>query len=140
MNKSEPLERFVDAQTTCYEAACAELKAGKKTSHWMWFIFPQMEGLGQSAMAKRYALHSRQEIISYLNHPVLGPRLLQCVGLMLEAKGKSAYEILGTPDDLKFRSCMTMFAVVSDETVFKQTLTRFYDGKPDPRTLKLLRA
>lgn len=140
MNESEPLERFVDAQSSCYEAVCAELNAGKKNSHWMWFIFPQVEGLGRNAMAKRYALHSRQEVMAYLNHPVLGPRLLQCVGLMLEAKGKSAYEILGTPDDLKFRSCMTMFEVVSDEPLFEQALIRFYDGKPDSRTLELLRA
>lgn len=89
-------------------------------------------------MARRYALHSRQEVMAYLNHPVLGPRLLECVGLMLEVKGKSAYEILGTPDDLKFRSCMTTFAVVSDEPLFSKALTKFYDSKPDTRTLELL--
>ena len=139
MNSESSLQRFLTAQENIYEAVCTELKAGNKTTHWMWFIFPQLEGLGQSVMAKQYAINSKTEALEYLNHPVLGTRLLECAGLMLAAKGKSAFEILGTPDDLKFRSCMTLFeAVASDEPVFTQALAKFYGGKPDPRTVELL--
>lgn len=109
-------------------------------THWMWFIFPQLDGLGQSVMAKRYAIHSRQEAIDYLQHPVLGDRLLECTGLMLAVKSKSAFEILGTPDDLKFRSSMTLFAEFAGaDSVFRKALDRFHDGKRDMRTLELLK-
>lgn len=109
-------------------------------THWMWFIFPQIDGLGQSTMAKRYAIRSRQEANDYLSHAVLGARLLECTGLMLAVKSKSAFEILGTPDDLKFRSSITLFAeVAGDDSVFRKALDRFYDGKPDQRTLELLK-
>ena len=139
MNTTTDLDRFISAQADCYEVVRAELQAGRKTTHWMWFIFPQIDGLGQSTMAKRYAIRSRQEAIDYLQHPVLGVRLLECTGLMLAVKGKSAFEILGTPDDLKFRSSMTLFAEVAGESVFRNALDRFYEGKPDARTLELLK-
>jgi len=140
MNTTTDLDRFISAQAHCYEAVRVELQAGRKTSHWMWFIFPQLDGLGQSAMAKRYAIRSRKEANDYLSHPMLGARLLECTGLMLVVKGKSAFEILGTPDDLKFRSSMTLFAeVAGDESVFRKALDRFYDGKRDMRTLELLK-
>ncbi len=139
MSEQSNLERFVEAQNDCYETVCAELAAGKKKTHWMWFVFPQLEGLGQSTMARKFALHSQQEAVEYLKHPVLGARLIHCVGLMLAVKGKSAFEILSTPDDLKFRSCMTLFAAVAPgDSVFKEALSRFCGGKPDPRTLELL--
>lgn len=140
MNTTTDLDRFISAQADCYEAVRAELLAGRKTTHWMWFIFPQLDGLGQSVMARRYAIRSRQEAIDYLTHPVLGARLLECTGLMLAVKSKSAFEILGTPDDLKFRSCMTLFAEVAGaESVFIKALDRFHDGKRDARTLELLK-
>ncbi len=139
MSEQSNLERFVEAQNDCYETVCAELVAGKKQTHWMWFVFPQLEGLGQSTMARKFALHTKQEAVEYLDHPVLGARLTQCVGLMLAVKGKSAFEILGTPDDLKFRSCMTLFAAVAvGDSVFKEALLRFCGDKADPRTLELL--
>jgi uncharacterized protein (DUF1810 family) len=140
MNTTTDLDRFISAQADCYEAVRAELQAGRKTTHWMWFIFPQLDGLGQSAMAKRYSIRSRQEAIDYLSHPVLGGRLLECTGLMLAVKSRSAFEILGTPDDLKFRSSMTLFAEVAGyESVFRKALDRFQDGKRDMRTLELLK-
>jgi uncharacterized protein (DUF1810 family) len=140
MLEASNLDHFVAAQEEVYESVCAELKAGKKSSHWMWFVFPQLEGLGQSAMARQYAIHSSTEALQYLHHPVLGPRILECTALMLAIKSKSAFEILGTPDDLKFKSCMTLFMQVAngEPAVFEQALTRFYEGKPDKRTLELL--
>ncbi|MGZ9116799.1 MAG: DUF1810 domain-containing protein, partial [Methylocystis sp.] len=101
------LARFVAAQKPVYEKVRAELAAGRKRSHWMWFFFPQLEGLGASAMAQRYAIHSRAEAAAYLAHPVLGPRLKECVGLVNKVEGRSAHEIFGSPDDLKFHSSMT---------------------------------
>ena len=140
MNTTTDLDRFISAQADCYEAVRAELQAGWKTTHWMWFIFPQIDGLGQSTMAKRYAIRSRQEALDYLQHPVLGVRLLECTGLMLAVKNKSAFEILGTPDDLKFRSSMTLFAeVAGDDSDFRKALDRFHEGRPDVRTLELLK-
>lgn len=140
MNTTTDLHRFISAQADCYEAVRAELQAGRKTTHWMWFIFPQLDGLGQSVMAKRYSIRSRQEANDYLSHPVLGARLLECTVLMLAVKSKSAFEILGTPDDLKFRSSMTLFAEVAGyESVFRKALDRFQDGKRDMRTLELLK-
>lgn len=141
MTTTADLARFTSAQADGYEVVRAELQAGRKTMHWMWFIFPQIDGLGQSTMAKRYAIRSRQEAIDYLSHPVLGARLLECVELMLAVKKRSAFEILGTPDDLKFRSSMTLFAeIAGDGSMFVKALARFYQGKPDQRTLALLKA
>ena len=140
MSPSTPdLERFVAAQDAVYEAVRAELSAGRKASHWMWFVFPQLRGLGRSATALHYGLASREEALAYWRHPVLGLRLKECCELVLATQGRTAHEIFGSPDDLKFRSCMTLFAEVApDEPVFRRALARFFDAEPDPRTLALL--
>lgn len=135
------LQRFVDAQDRddTYATAVDELRAGRKASHWMWFVFPQLRGLGHSAMAQRYGLASLAEARAYLGHPVLGPRLRACTRLMLAIEGRDATAVLGTPDDLKFRSCMTLFdRAAPDEALFAQALQRYFEGAPDPRTLALL--
>ncbi|MGY3452935.1 DUF1810 domain-containing protein [Bradyrhizobium sp. USDA 4353] len=135
---SGDLSRFVDAQNSIYSRVTAELAAGHKQSHWMWFIFPQVAGLGSSAMAQRYAIGSRAEAEAYLAHPVLGPRLLECTRLVLAATGKSLRQILGSPDDAKFRSCMTLFDSVNPNTDFAAALDRYCDGERDPATLAFL--
>jgi len=133
------LERFVRAQEGVYPRALAELKAGKKQSHWMWFIFPQVAGLGHSAMAQMYAIASLDEARAYLAHPVLGPRLRECCEAVLAVEGKSAHDIFGSPDDLKFRSSLTLFAqAMPDEPLFQDLLMKFFGGKPDLATLELL--
>jgi len=133
------LERFVDAQRTTYERARAELLAGRKRTHWMWFIFPQLEGLGRSATAQHYAIRSLDEARAYLEHPILGPRLVECTEIVNRIDGKSAYEIFGTPDDLKFRSSVTLFVQVArDQPVFEQALAKYFDAVPDPLTIELL--
>jgi uncharacterized protein (DUF1810 family) len=132
------LQRFVDAQAPVMEAVRAELRAGRKRTHWMWFVFPQLRGLGSSSMARHYGISSLEEARAYLAHPVLGPRLRECCALLLAVPGRSAHEILGSPDDLKFRSCLSLFSLAApDETVFGQALQRFYGGVADPRTLAL---
>ena len=119
---------------------CHELEAGNKQSHWIWFIFPQMRGLGRSSMAERYGLASAAEAAHYWQHPLLGPRLKDCTELMLAITGKSALDILGSPDDMKFHSCMTLFAqVVPSEAVFNRALVRFFRGCADERTQALLK-
>ena len=134
------LRRFVEAQEPVYARVLAELRAGRKASHWMWFIFPQIAGLGHSAMARRYAISSRSEASAYLDHPVLGPRLRECTRLVNAIEGRSAHEIFGSPDDVKFRSCMTLFAEVTvDNDAFDAALRRFFDGERDPATLARLR-
>jgi uncharacterized protein (DUF1810 family) len=135
------LDRFVAAQEPVYDAVTSELRAGRKQSHWMWFIFPQIAGLGASEMAQRYAIGSLDEARDYLAHPVLGLRLRECTALVLEVKDKSADEIFGYPDTLKFHSCMTLFARAAredTETVFRDALERFYDGKEDRQTVAKL--
>jgi uncharacterized protein (DUF1810 family) len=132
------LSRFVAAQEPMYATALAELRDGKKRSHWIWFVFPQMRGLGRSATAQRYGISSADEARAYLAHPVLGPRLRECAGLLLTHAGRSATEILGYPDDLKVRSSMTLFARVGQEGIFRDVLEAFYDGQDDPATLALL--
>jgi uncharacterized protein (DUF1810 family) len=135
---SADLDRFVDAQEAVYPAVLAELTAGRKRTHWMWFVFPQIAGLGSSPTAQRYAIGSLDEARAYLAHPVLGPRLVECARAVLSTDGKSAEDIFGYPDDLKLRSSMTLFARAADDpAVFQAVLDRFYDG-PDPRTLDLL--
>jgi uncharacterized protein (DUF1810 family) len=138
MTDAFDLERFVDAQATVYPHVLSELRQGRKQSHWMWFIFPQLAGLGHSAMAQRYALCSRDEALAYLGHAVLGPRLRECTALVNAVEGRTIREILGNPDDLKFRSSMTLFAAVSPEPEFAAAIGKFYDGAPDQRTLELL--
>ena len=137
------LQRFVTAQDTdsTYERARAELLAGRKTSHWMWFVFPQVAGLGQSEMSRRYAITSLDEARAYLDHPVLGPRLRECAAALLSHSGKSASEILGEIDAVKLRSSMTLFARAAnpqDAAVFEQVLARYFDGEDDPATERLL--
>jgi uncharacterized protein (DUF1810 family) len=133
------LQRFVEAQDPIYDQIRAKLTAGAKTSHWMWFVFPQLQGLGRSAMAVKYEIASLEEAQAYWWHPVLGARLKECVELVLAVKGKSAFQIFGTPDDLKFRSSMTVFyRAVPDEPLFKRALDKYCDGREDPRTVELL--
>jgi uncharacterized protein (DUF1810 family) len=133
------LERFVAAQQDSFERALAELKAGEKRSHWMWFVFPQVAGLGSSGMAQRYAIADLAEARAYLAHPVLGPRLVACAQALLGVEGRTAERILGYPDDLKLRSSMTLFARAADDPeVFRAVLDRYYDGEDDPATLQRL--
>ena len=135
------LQRFVAAQDAHYPSICAELRAGRKESHWMWYVFPQLSGLGKSAMAQRYGLSSLAEARAYLQHPVLGTRLRQCTGLVNAVPGASIRQILGSPDDLKFRSCVTLFSVASGrEALFEEALRKYYAGASDTRTLELLGA
>lgn len=133
------LQRFLDAQIGVYDAVLAELRAGRKSSHWIWFIFPQIAGLGHSAMAQQFAIGSLDEAKAYLQHPTLGPRLRACTQLVLDVNGRSAEEIFGYPDHLKFRSCMTLFlTAATDNTIFKDALLKYFDGKPDQLTLDIL--
>jgi uncharacterized protein (DUF1810 family) len=135
------LQRFVDAQAPVYDQALAELRRGAKASHWMWFVFPQLLGLGSSPTAQRYAIRSLAEAQAYVRHPVLGARLRESAAAVNRHEGRSAHEIFGSPDDLKFRSSMTLFqAAAPDEPVFGQALERYFEGAPDPRTLQLLRS
>lgn len=130
------LARFVQAQEPVYAKVLAELRAGHKRSHWMWFIFPQIEGLGRSEMAQRYAIASEDEAAAYLAHPVLGPRLRECAGIVAALDGPSAHDIFGDLDALKFRSSMTLFAdVAPDEAVFQACIDNYFDGEADPETL-----
>ena len=132
------LQRFVDAQAPVYPRVVAELRHGQKQSHWVWFIFPQLAGLGFSPMAQRFALRSRDEALAYLRHSVLGPRLRECTALVNAVEGRTIGEILGSPDDLKFRSSMTLFGAVSSDPEFAHAIAKYYDGSPDHKTLALL--
>jgi uncharacterized protein (DUF1810 family) len=132
------LERFVEAQEGVYSRALAELRAGKKQSHWMWFIFPQIAGLGHSAMAQRYAIPSLDEARAYLAHPLLGTRLRECCEAVLAVEGKTAHQIFGSPDDMKFRSSLTLFDFASPEGIFRDLLEKYYNGEADELTLQKL--
>ena len=132
------LERFVIAQERVFKHVLAELKAGTKTSHWMWFIFPQIRGLGRSPISVEYAISSRDEAQAYLQHPVLGPRLKECTRLVLQVEGRSATDIFDTPDDMKFRSSMTLFAQVSPDDIFQRALQKYFNGVADQLTLERL--
>jgi len=135
------LQRFVDAQASTYEQARSELAAGQKRSHWMWFIFPQIRGLGSSSMAQRFAISGTAEASDYLAHPVLGARLRECTDLVNTIEGRSIEQIFGYPDDLKFHSSMTLFAQVSeDDAVFTTALGRYFFGKADRATMERLQA
>lgn len=134
----EDLQRFVDAQAKVIDHVRQELKAGRKLTHWMWFIFPQVKGLGHSATAKRYAIADLAEARAYLAHPVLGPRLIECTRAVLAIKGRSLSEIFEIPDDLKFVSSMTLFAHASEQPIFREALERFCGGEEDTQTLKRL--
>jgi uncharacterized protein (DUF1810 family) len=139
MDTDNDLQRFVDAQQGVYATALAELRDGRKRSHWMWFIFPQLEGLGSSEMARRYAIRSSDEAAAYLAHPVLGARLRECASAVAMHDDRGVDEIFGHPDDLKFHSCMTLFAdIAPDEAIFQTCLDQFFDGMADPATLERL--
>jgi uncharacterized protein (DUF1810 family) len=132
------LERFVQAQAQDYDRALAELRNGEKRSHWMWYIFPQIDGLGHSSMSHRYSIKSAGEARAYLDHPILGPRLRECAAVVNGIVGRSALEIFGSPDDMKLRSCATLFASVSDDAVFEQLLQHYFKGEKDKATVRLL--
>ena len=133
------LDRFVSAQQNDFERALAEIKNGKKRTHWMWYIFPQFDGLAFSATSKHYAIKSLAEAKAYLDHPVLGPRLLECAEAAVQVEGRTAREIFGSPDDLKLRSCATLFACVAPQgSVFDRLLAKYYGGERDQKTLRLL--
>ena len=135
------LSRFVDAQQGVYEIALAEIRQGRKRSHWMWFIFPQYAGLGISLTSQRYAINSAAEAEAYLNHPTLGRRLLECTEALLRVEGRSAQQIFGSPDDTKLRSSATLFAHVSPAgSVFDQVIDKYFGGERDAKTLRLLSA
>jgi uncharacterized protein (DUF1810 family) len=139
MNDPYDLQRFESAQDPVFEQVCTELREGEKRSHWMWFIFPQLRGLGHSQMAVRFAISSREEAEAYLRHPVLGPRLQECTRLVTLVEGRSISQIFGHPDDLKFRSSMTLFAsVASDNQIFKDALQKYFAGEFDRLTLERL--
>ena len=132
------LNRFLTAQERSYDAALAEIKAGRKRTHWMWYIFPQIAGLGMSSTAQYYSIQDRLEAKEYMEHPVLGARLLEISRALLTLENSDATAVMGYPDDLKLRSCMTLFAQVSDDPVFEAVLDKFFGGRPDSRTLALL--
>ena len=137
MDDPYDLQRFVDAQDTVYAQVNAELRAGRKRSHWMWYVFPQIEGLGESAMAQRFAISSLGEAQAYLRHPVLGERLRESTRLVNHVEGRPIEDIFGYPDVLKFRSSMTLFArATEDDDVFVEALRKYFDGEPDPQTLR----
>lgn len=134
------LDRFLDAQKANYEQALLEILSGHKLTHWMWYIFPQLAGLGFSEISKRYAIANAVEAAAYLNHPVLGPRLLECAEAVVHVEGRSANEIFGYPDDLKLKSCATLFAAVQPPgSVFDRLLEKYYSGERDETTIQLLR-
>ena len=133
------LTRFLAAQERDYERALTEIRRGRKSSHWIWYIFPQLKGLGSSSNASFYGIEGLEEASAYLRHPVLGPRLIEISRALLAHAGKTATGIMGSPDDLKLRSCMTLFArVPGADPVFSRVLTQFFDGKKDERTLSML--
>lgn len=139
MNDPYHLQRFVDAQQPVFDRVWAELRQGKKQSHWMWFVFPQITGLGSSGMARRFAISSLAEAEAYLRHPLLGPRLRACSQLVAALDGRTVTEIFGSPDDIKFRSSMSLFAQASpDNAVFLACLQKYFGGVPDPLTLAQL--
>ncbi len=141
MNDPFDLQRFVDAQNPVYEEVCSELRAGQKKTHWMWFVFPQIEGLGSSPLARKFAISSLAEAAAYVAHPILGPRLAECTGLVNLVEGRPIEQIFGYPDDLKFRSSMTLFArAAPDNGVFIDALKKYFSGQFDPATLARLQA
>ena len=140
MNAGYNLNRFIQAQESTYEHAFEEVKSGRKVSHWMWFIFPQIQGLGHSEMAKRFAIRDIKEAELYLQDPVLGPRLVAISKLLPGIKGKTVYDIFGSPDDLKLRSSMTLFSCVrNSDPVFQEVIDLYFEGKKDDRTLGVIR-
>ena len=142
MSSSDPydLDRFVRAQAMDYDQALSELREGRKRSHWMWYVFPQMAGLGLSPMSRQYSIKSAAEARAYLDHPVLGPRLRECATVVYDIPGRSAFEIFGAPDDMKLRSSATLFASVSGGGIFEQLIQKYFEGQHDEKTLQTLRS
>jgi uncharacterized protein (DUF1810 family) len=139
MSSDNHLKRFLDTQAHDYATALTEIKGGRKRSHWMWYIFPQIGGLGYSVMARRYAIADLPEAAAYLAHPTLGPRLIEIARLLLALPGSNANAVMGSPDDLKLRSCMTLFSLVPGaDPVFEAVLKKYFDGQKDPATLQLV--
>ena len=139
MNTPFDLNRFVEVQEDLFPDALTEIKNGLKQSHWMWFIFPQIAGLGFSSLTQKYAITGKDEAVAYLQHPILGPRLKEITTVLLEHEGKSAFEIFGSTDTMKLKSCMTLFATVSPEnSVFYQVLEKYFGGEQDSRTIEIL--
>jgi uncharacterized protein (DUF1810 family) len=135
------LNRFICAQEPVIAQVVNELRAGQKASHWMWFVFPQIRGLGSSSLAQRYAIASREEAKAYHQHPVLGARLQQCTQLVLNIEDRRAEQVFGYPDDMKFRSCMTLFAQAApQQSMYRAALQKYFAGEPDPRSLEILAA
>jgi uncharacterized protein (DUF1810 family) len=138
LSDSFDLRRFAQAQEPVYREVANELSRGRKRTHWMWFVFPQIAGLGFSVMAQRFAIGSRAEAVAYLGHDILGPRLIECTRLVLAASEKPIIDILGSPDDMKFRSCMTLFDAVSQQEIFAEAIGTFYPDGKDTATLSIL--
>lgn len=141
INGNDPydLDRFVQVQAHDFDIALVEIASGRKRSHWMWYIFPQFAGLGFSAMSQRYAIRSAAEAQAYLNHPILGPRLMQCCKALLAINGRSAHEIFGSPDDMKLQSCATLYASITPmDSVFARVLKQYFSGQRDQKTLNML--
>ncbi|AKJ67692.1 hypothetical protein PATSB16_14780 [Pandoraea thiooxydans] len=139
MDDPYDLKRFVEAQNPVYQQVCEELRGGRKRSHWMWFVFPQIEGLGRSFMAQRYAIGSLAEARAYLEHPLLGERLRACTQMVNNIEGRSVMQIFGAPDDLKFHSSMTLFSqAAADNEPFRAALQKYFDGAPDTQTMARL--
>jgi uncharacterized protein (DUF1810 family) len=139
VHDSYNLARFIDAQEGVYDEVLGELHRGKKATHWMWFIFPQIAGLGHSEISDRFSISSINEARAYLEHPILGSRLSECVDLVMQIDGKSAAQIFGYPDDLKFRSCLTLFSIAGESSsIYQYALDKYFDGEPDSRTLDAL--
>ena len=139
LNNPFDLNRFISAQEEVYDCVLKELKNGKKQSHWMWYIFPQLDGLAQSTTSKYYAIKSREEALAYLDHPVLGSRLNECANMVLDIKGKKVSDIFGYPDDLKLKSSMTLFSEVAIDSAFVRVLDKYFQGERDPKTLQLIK-
>jgi len=139
MHDPHNLVRFLEAQTSSYDSAVEELRRGRKTGHWIWYIFPQIAGLGRSHMSRRYAIASLTEAQAYAAHPVLGARLRECISIVMDLNESSAEKIFGHLDAMKFRSCLTLFAIAcGDESAFQEALNQFFDGQRDARTLAAL--
>ena len=138
MVSSNNVSRFIEAQENTYSDALSEIKNGRKRTHWMWFIFPQIKGLGKTQMAIKYSINDINEAIFYINHPILGNRLKEITGELLKIKDKSALDIFGSPDDKKLKSCMTLFSIVSQDSIFRQVLSQFFNSEKDGKTLDII--
>jgi uncharacterized protein (DUF1810 family) len=140
MNNKYNLQRFIDAQERAYPVALAEIKKGRKQSHWMWYIFPQIQGLGFSETSRFYAIKNLEEAAAYLDHDLLGKRLLEICNALLALSGNNANNIFGSPDDVKLKSSMTLFSILKPNEVFQQVLDKFFNGRKDEETIRIAQA